>query len=175
VRTSRRGQRLYRSGVSALIPCRSPSLDRGLPYTWVDDQLRSLPEDQLSHKDDESSDEVLDDDDYPIRSAMVRVVGFDEMEPTYANDIHVAADANTLHFIFTRFLPPPVVTESDRDRLNEVGFVPNHVVAHVIVPTYLAEKLLDLLPDRLGFQRELLTANESTRENENEDDDASHG
>jgi hypothetical protein len=104
---------------------------------------------------------------------MIRVVGFDEMEPTYANDIHVAADANTLHFIFTRFLPPPVVTQSDRDRLNEVGFVPNHVVAHVIVPTYLAERLVDLLPGRLGFQRELLKTNEPAQESETEDNDAS--
>ena len=128
----------------------------------------------MNQTDDESSHEVLDSDDYPIRSAMIRVVGFDEMEPTYANDIHVAADANTLHFIFTRFLPPPVVTQSDRDRLNEVGFVPNHVVAHVIVPTYLAEKLIDLLPDRLRFQRELLKMNEPVQESETEDNDASH-
>ena len=100
---------------------------------------------------DESTTEHHDEQGEP--QVQLRIVGFDETAPQYANDVHVSSDAMGLQLVFTRFLPPPVVTESDQQRLAELGYVPNEVVARVIVPRLLVERLLRILPERLAQQR----------------------
>jgi hypothetical protein len=101
----------------------------------------------------ESVEDRADGEEDVLTGNMIRIVGFDETEPKYANDVFVAADPGALHFIFTRFVPPPIVTEADEQRIAERGFVPNHVVGHIVVPSYVAEKLLQVLPGRLDYQR----------------------
>lgn len=84
----------------------------------------------------------------------IRIVGYDDVEPQYANEVYVAADPMGLHLVFARFLPPPISTESDQRRIEEMGYVPNEVVARVVVPRYVAERLMRTIPDRLGAHQE---------------------
>ncbi len=83
----------------------------------------------------------------------LRIVGFDDVPLVFANDIQVSIDAMTLHLVFTQFLPPPVNTPSDMQRITEQGFVPVNVVARVVVPPALVEQMIVLLGQQLEAQR----------------------
>lgn len=93
-------------------------------------------------------------DEEPEPLVPIRIVGYDAIPPQYANEIYVASDPMGLHLVFTRFLPPPIATESDQQRVDEIGFVPNEVVARVVIPPYVANRLLRLIPERLEKHRE---------------------
>lgn len=84
----------------------------------------------------------------------LRIVGFDQVSPVYANEVHVSADPMALQLIFTQLLPPPVATLSDQQRIAEQGFLPVEVVARVVLAPAAVERMIDLLQDRLEYQRD---------------------
>jgi hypothetical protein len=84
----------------------------------------------------------------------LRIVGFEQVSPVYANEVHVSADPMALQLVFTQLLPPPVATLSDQQRIAEQGFLPVEVVARVVLAPPAVERLIDLLQDRLEYQRD---------------------
>ncbi len=84
----------------------------------------------------------------------LRIVGFDQVSPVYANEVHVSADPMALQLVFTQLLPPPVATLSDQQRIAEQGFLPVEVVARVVLAPAAVERMIDLLQDRLEYQRD---------------------
>lgn len=61
---------------------------------------------------DENPEIVRGDEDPEASTSDVplRIVGFDDTQPVFANDAYVSSDPMSLQLVFTRFLPPPVVT-----------------------------------------------------------------
>lgn len=102
--------------------------------------------DELPFLDDEPDESVAD-----IEFVMS---GLNETPLLYATDVQVGFDHLGFQFVFTQYVPPPVVTQFERRELVERGYVPYPVVARVALPPLLVEYLLTLLPERLGAQKE---------------------
>lgn len=81
------------------------------------------------------------------------LLNFEETPPIYANDVYISTDPAGLQFVFTRFLPPPVLTEADRQRILDRGHYVHDVVARLVLPPVVAERLLRMLPERVETQQ----------------------
>lgn len=67
---------------------------------------------------------------------------FHDKDPEYANDCQFAVDPMALRPIFTRYLPPLILSSADRQESEEQGFIANDVVAHVVIPPLLAKRMI---------------------------------
>lgn len=85
----------------------------------------------------------------------VRIVGYEDVEPGYVNDVYVGTDGSTLNLTFMRFLPQPVYTTADAQPIVEQGYQPAQVVSRVVLPPLVAERMVRLLQDGLERQRDL--------------------
>lgn len=112
----------------------------------------SEPEDGVDQDTSPTADDRVEDPEAP--GIPLRIVGFERTSPVYANEVHVSADPMALQLVFTQLLPPPIATVSDQQRIAEQGFLPVEVVARVVLAPAAVERLIDLLQDRLGYQRE---------------------
>ena len=99
-------------------------------------------------------DNTTPDDDEEWPQLPLRLVGFDETVAVYANDVHVSVDPMGFQLVFTQYLPAPLLSAADRERVREQGSYPTQVVARVILPPPAALWLAQSLLDRIPGQRE---------------------
>ena len=85
----------------------------------------------------------------------IRIVGYDAVEPGYANDVYVGTDGSTLNLTFMRFLPQPIYSLADAQPIVEQGYQPAQVISRIVVPPLVAERLIRLLEEGLDRQREI--------------------
>lgn len=104
------------------------------------------PEDGTNEQEDSAGGAI------PYPDVPLLLVGFDETPPAYASEVYISTDPAGLQFVFTRFLPPPVLTEADRRRILDRGHYDHEVVARVVLPSAVVEAMLQRLPERLATQ-----------------------
>lgn len=106
--------------------------------------------------EDVSEDSVGQDSETTSESGIpVRIVGYDAVEPGYANDVYVGTDGSILNLTFMRFLPQPIYSPADAQPIVEQGFQAAQVIGRVVVPPLIAERLIRLLQEGLDRQREI--------------------
>lgn len=100
------------------------------------------------------SDETRSDDVDDGLSIPVRLIGHDTVTAHYVSDVQVLFDSQIFHLVFSQFLPPPIVTPSDQERLLEQGFAPSFVVGRMVMTPELVEKTIRVLERQLQNFRE---------------------
>ena len=96
-----------------------------------------------------------EDDDNPFPPP--RFVNLDDIQPTYANFIHVLQDQYAFHLIFGQINPPIIRTDDDRQKLLQEGLAAKVVSRLVVTPNSLRDFI-----DYMSVQLERFESSQST-------------
>lgn len=68
-----------------------------------------------------------------------RFINLDDIQPSYANFIHILQDQYAFHLVFGQIIPPIIRTDEDREKLLEEGLAANVVGRLIVTPNTLRD------------------------------------